>query len=97
MRRNASVRALREVISGVVDDHGYRAGARRMAAALAAGREDGFIVGEPGAPANGGVCSPRVRWGSTMGSAAAVAYCRMMAPTMRRPGRVWLARATYGG
>src|SRR5689334_5666062 len=37
---NASVRALREVISRVVDEHGYRAGARRMAAALAAERED---------------------------------------------------------
>ena len=48
---NASVRALREVIGRVVDDHGYRAGARRVAAALAAGRGDGLLAGEPGATA----------------------------------------------
>jgi hypothetical protein len=40
-----------EAIGCVVDDHRCRAGARRMSAALAAGREDGFIVGEPGAGA----------------------------------------------
>jgi hypothetical protein len=42
---------LREAINGVVDDHGYRAGARRMAAALGAGRGDGLIAGVPGAAA----------------------------------------------
>ena len=40
-----------EAISRVVDDHRCRAGARRMSAALAAGRGDGFIVGELGAGA----------------------------------------------
>jgi hypothetical protein len=49
--KNTSVRSWREAISGVVDDHGYRAGARRMAAALGAGRGDGLIAGVPGAAA----------------------------------------------
>jgi UDP:flavonoid glycosyltransferase YjiC (YdhE family) len=47
--KNAGVGTLREAISGVVDDHGYRAGARRMAAAKAAGRGDGLIAGVAGA------------------------------------------------
>jgi UDP:flavonoid glycosyltransferase YjiC (YdhE family) len=49
--KNAGVGTLREAINGVVDDHGYRAGARRMAAALGAGRGDGLIAGVPGAAA----------------------------------------------
>jgi hypothetical protein len=56
--KNAGVGTLRAAIGRVVDVNGYRAGARRMAAALAAGRRAGLIAGEPGAPANGGVCSP---------------------------------------
>jgi hypothetical protein len=49
--KNAGVGTLREAISRGVDDHGYRAGARLMAAALAAGRGDGLIAGVPGAAA----------------------------------------------
>ena len=49
--KNAGVGTLREAISRGVDDHGYRAGARLMAAALAARRGDGLIAGVPGAAA----------------------------------------------
>jgi hypothetical protein len=49
--KNTSVRSWQEAMSLVVDDHGYRAGARRMAAALAAGRGNGLIAGVPGAAA----------------------------------------------
>jgi hypothetical protein len=49
--KNAGVGTLREAMILVVDDHGYRAGARRMAAALAAGRGNGLIAGVPGAAA----------------------------------------------
>jgi hypothetical protein len=36
-----------EAISHVMDDHRYRAGARRMSAALAAGSEDGLMSSRP--------------------------------------------------
>jgi hypothetical protein len=42
--KDTSVRSWQEAMSFVVDDHGYRAGARRMAAALAAGRGNGLIA-----------------------------------------------------
>ena len=48
--KNAGVGTLRKAIGRVVDVNGYRAGALRMAAALAAGRGDGLIAGEPGPP-----------------------------------------------
>ena len=46
VRKSASVGTLREAIGQVVDDHRYRAAAARMAALLAAERDDGLAVDE---------------------------------------------------
>lgn len=44
--KNASTAALHAAIARVLDDHRYRAAARRMAAILAAERDDGLVVDE---------------------------------------------------
>jgi MGT family glycosyltransferase len=46
VRKNAGTAALRAVIGRVLDDHRYLAAARRMAALLAAERDDGLVVDE---------------------------------------------------
>jgi MGT family glycosyltransferase len=46
VRKNASTEALQAAIGRVLDDDRYRAGARRMAAVLAAERDDGLAVDE---------------------------------------------------
>ena len=46
VRKNASTGALQAAIGRVLDDDRYRAGARRMAAVLAAERDDGLAVDE---------------------------------------------------
>ena len=46
VRKNASTAALQAAIGRVLDDECYRAGARRMAAVLAAERDDGLAVDE---------------------------------------------------
>ena len=58
LRKNASTAALRAAIVGVIDDPGYRTAARRMAARLAAERDDNRAVDElervaAGGPATG--------------------------------------------
>jgi UDP:flavonoid glycosyltransferase YjiC (YdhE family) len=46
VRKNASAAALRKAIDRVLDDHRYRAAAGRMAARLAAERDDGLVIDE---------------------------------------------------
>jgi UDP:flavonoid glycosyltransferase YjiC (YdhE family) len=46
VRKNVSTEALQAAIGRVLDDDRYRAGARRMAAVLAAERDDGLAVDE---------------------------------------------------
>jgi MGT family glycosyltransferase len=46
VRKNATAATLQEAIGRVLEDHRYRAGARRMAAILAAERDDGLVVDE---------------------------------------------------
>ena len=46
VRKNAATEALRQAIAQVLDDQRYRAAARRMAAILAAERDDGLAVDE---------------------------------------------------
>jgi MGT family glycosyltransferase len=46
VRKNASTAALQATIARVLDDHRYRAAARRMAAILAAERDDRLVVDE---------------------------------------------------
>ena len=46
VRKNASTATLQRVIGQVLDDHRYQAAARRMAAILAAERDDGLVIDE---------------------------------------------------
>jgi MGT family glycosyltransferase len=46
VRKNASTAALQAAVARVLEDDRYRAGARRMAALLAAERDDGLVVDE---------------------------------------------------
>jgi UDP:flavonoid glycosyltransferase YjiC (YdhE family) len=54
LRKNASVSALREAVARVTEDPGYRAAARRMAARLAAERDDYCAIDELEQVAAGG-------------------------------------------
>ena len=46
VRKNASTATLQKAIGQVLDDHRYRAAARRMAAILTAERDDRLVIDE---------------------------------------------------